>query len=107
MNQMERLLRTISDVLEAKLLPVQNQLSEIKQTIEEMKRQLDLLSSKQPNDNLSTVLADNHPNKARRGINKRNPVKNPYRPETKVNMDNAFSELRELNKRALSLLKHR
>lgn len=47
------------------------------------------------------------PSKVRKGINREKVSKNPYRPDMKVPIADSFSDLHELNKRAISLVAHR
>lgn len=78
---------------------IANELNDLKQAVADIQDRLNKLERKQSIANQS--------HKTRRGINRKQASNNPpKRFETKLNTDNWFADLQEMNKRALDLLRY-
>ncbi|KIL38668.1 hypothetical protein SD70_24770 [Gordoniibacillus kamchatkensis] len=78
---------------------IELEINALKQSVADIQLRLDILERKQS-------MAD-QPHKPRRGIKRKQASNNPSkRFETKVNIDSGFADLREMNKRALDLLRY-
>ncbi|WP_201317674.1 hypothetical protein [Paenibacillus sp. EPM92] len=78
---------------------IENEIKDLKQAVADIQLRIDKLERKQ--------LISDQPPKPRRGIERRQASNNHSKLfETKVNIDSGFADLREMNRRALDLLRH-
>ena len=78
---------------------IENEINVLKHSVADIQLRLDILERKQS--------VTDQPPQPRRGIKRKQALSNPSkRFETKLNTDEWFADLREMNKRALDLLRH-